>query len=144
MNKKKSYTTKRDIISGAYFLLPLTVSGLHWGFGVIDGSWFRLIFPMLAGCWGLAMRGIFLRKHEDDPFPYYISLYPLAIIMHGLLIYTVLSLFKPFEGCLFFTAALALGMFFGFYAHPSGWPISWIFKAVLKRMIELGDKASKS
>lgn len=144
MSEENSFKTKRDIISSVYFLLPLIVFCLHWGFGVIDGHLFRLISPMLAGFWGLVMRGIFLRKYEDDPFPYYITLYPLAIIMHGLLIYTVLSLFKPFNGYLFFTAALALGMFFGFYAHPSGWPISWIFKATLEKMINLGDKTSKS
>jgi len=144
MSEEKSYTIKRSIISGVYFLLPLIVVCLHWGFGVIDGRWFRLIFPVLAGCWGLVMRGIFLRENKDNPFPNYITLYPLAIIMHGLLIYTVLSLFKPFKCLLFFPAALSLGMFFGFYAHPSSWPISWIFKAAIEKMIRVGDKTSKS
>lgn len=144
MSNKISNTTKRDIISGVYFLLPLIVVCLHWGYGVIDGCWFRPIFPILAGCWGLVMRGIFLREHPDNPFPNYITLYPLAIIMHGILIYTVLSLFKPFNSLLFFPAALTLGMFFGFYAHPSFWPINWIFKTVFEKMINLGDKTPKS
>lgn len=138
MSEEKSYTCRRVIISVVYFLLPLIVAGLHWCFGIIDECWFRLIYPIFAGCWGLVMRGIVLRKHPDNPLPYYITLYPLAIIMHGLLIYTVLSLFKPFkEGHLFFTGALTLGMLFGFYAHPSNWPIIWIFRAILKSMTKL-------
>jgi hypothetical protein len=143
-SEEKSYTTMRDIISVGYLLLPLIIAYLHWGRGIIDECWFRPIFPMLAGFWGLAMRGIAFRKYPSNPCPFYITLYPLAIVMHGLLIYTVLSLFYHFQGHLFFTADLPLGMFFGFYAHPSDWPIGWIFKTAIEKIFKNGDKALKS
>ena len=145
MNQNKSFKALRLKISAAYLVLPILIFlGIlcFYGSDIFGMSWFRLIFAIFGGCWGLAMRGIYLRDHPANPLPFYVTLYPLVVIMNGFIIYTLLSLFKPFEKHLFFTAALPLGMYMGFFSDPQWWPFHWIFSRVLAGYFEkLNQKA---
>ena len=129
--KEKTYEKEREWIAGCYFGVPIIVFLIVWfldGSGIFARLWFRFLFPFLAGCWGLSMRAITLRHHKDSPFPEYVTLYPLALVMNGFAIFTILSLFGKFYSLLFFTAALPLGMLLGFYSHPSEWILMGIIK----------------
>jgi hypothetical protein len=139
MPDKKSYKKLRDFIAFIYFVVPialLTTLLIFAGLEVLAEWWFRLTYAIFAGCWGLSMRGIFLRirSEYDNPLPFYISLYPLVLVMNGLFIFVLLSLFRPFDKGLYFAAALSLGMYLGFFCHPEFW--------IVHRLVEkLTDKA---
>ncbi len=132
LEKEEKWKKQRYWTAGFYFVLPIIVFVIiliFSGYAVFMKVWFQILFPILAGFWGLTMRAIEFRKYPSSPFPEYITLYPLAIFMNGFVIFTFLFLVKFTCSLRFFPAALALGMFMGFHSHPG----SWIFGVILDK-----------
>jgi uncharacterized membrane protein YiaA len=72
----------------------------------------------------------------QDPFPQYLTLYPLHLISNSLLTFGVLPLFAQTSEYLFYVLSAAMCLTFGFWVETKN--VNAVFDAALKRLAD-GD-----
>ncbi len=137
---QRDYTRHRIWIAVAYFGIPVAVCALVWWWRPDWFSshrpvyWWRFIYCWLVGFWGLAFRAFQMREtyKHDSPFPVYVTADPLALLVSGSAVFTLLSLFEDALQGLFWTAAVPLCTVLGFYVRPNEWLLKGIFQRQIK------------
>ena len=139
-SSNRDYKADRIWIAVAYFILPTLVC--LW-VGLYKPAWFspenpvhqwRFFFCWLASFWGLAFRAFHLREkyRTVSPWSMYVTVDPLALLMIGSAVFTVLSLFENALQGLFWTAAFPLCTVLGFYVRPNEWILIEAVRSRLK------------
>jgi hypothetical protein len=128
----REFKTDRIVIAGAYLALPVVVCALIWYCNPNLFSsdppvyWWRFAYCWLAGLWGISFRAFELREthKKDSPWPDYVTVFPMAALISGSAVFTLLSLFENELEGLFWTAAVPLCTVLGLYARPTQWIIT--------------------
>jgi hypothetical protein len=137
---KREFKSDRVLIAVAYFALPVVICTLVWSCNpdVFSSNppvyWWRFVYCWLAGFWGLGFRAFELRESHKSvsPWPDYVTVFPMAVLISGSAVFTLLSLFENELKGLFWTAALPLCTVLGLYARPTQWIITSAIKSQAK------------
>jgi len=81
---------------------------------------YRYIWCLASSCMGFASIALVLRKIKDNPFPAYVTHYPLQLLAMSALIFAVLHLSTRTSGFVFYYLSFALCFTLG-YLVDSYW-----------------------